>query len=165
MRMKEKNLLVRRAKPDDLPQIVRLSAMSAQHNRRFQKTVFSENVKVRTHVLDIGVALRSSRRAVFIAQNGSAIVGFISGSVAPPNEFLAYRRHGYVEDLYLIPSFRRKRVGLRLLSALIKWFRSKSVQGMIVWVNAKNLPAIRFWRKHMFGVVSLQMHGRLSHSK
>lgn len=71
---------------------------------------------------------------VYVARNGSEIVGFI-----------AYTR-GYLDCLYLTPEARNKGLGPRLLARA----KAENPEGLGLWVLAQNHPARRFYAREGF---------------
>lgn len=82
---------------------------------------------------------------VFIAEDKAGKpLGYIIGCAI--NKF-RYRKvkTGELENMFVIPQWRRKGVGKALLEALNKWMKTKGVDRIYVSAYAKNEDAIHFY--------------------
>jgi len=84
---------------------------------------------------------------VLVASDGSELIGYVmfQNEVRPPLE-LAHRT-GYVMDLYVKPSHRRRGVGERLLRSCLDRVKSKGVTHVQLRVWNANETAIALYRK------------------
>ena len=84
---------------------------------------------------------------VLVASDGSELIGYVmfQNEVRPPLE-LAHRT-GYVMDLYVKPSHRRRGVGERLLRSCLDMVKSKGVTHVQLRVWNANETAIALYRK------------------
>ena len=62
-------------------------------------------------------------QAVLVLQEGSSLVAFSELSIRDNLHELAGKRVGYLEGLYVVPSFRGRGVARKLLSAAREWAR------------------------------------------
>jgi GNAT superfamily N-acetyltransferase len=87
------------------------------------------------------LATESSRAAVFVAANGSDIVGFAAGNLlAEPK----YGLDAELSALYLRRDSQRKGIGSRLVGAVVTAEQAQGATGLITWVIAGNKPARAF---------------------
>jgi aminoglycoside 6'-N-acetyltransferase I len=70
----------------------------------------------------------SEPQAVFVVQEGPALVAFAELSIRTDIEELPGRRVGYVEGLYIEPAFRHSGLARRLLSVARLWARQHNCE-------------------------------------
>ena len=93
---------------------------------------------------------------VWLARVGAAAVGHIVLSVRYTMEHAALS--GYVDDLYVAPAFRCRRIASQLLQALVEDCRIRGCASLHVEVAGSNAAALATYRR--FGLVPLT-DGRL----
>lgn len=80
------------------------------------------------------VSPRLAQGAAFLAETGDGVVGFAIASRSRPDV-------GYVEDVYVRPSQRRRGVATALLAHVLGAFAERGVQYVALDVDAGNEPA------------------------
>jgi GNAT superfamily N-acetyltransferase len=95
---------------------------------------------------DLHAHLFGERRyaEVLIAEDGGAVLGFAL-FFHNYSTFLG-RRGLYLEDLFVLPAYRSRGVGRRLLSHLARVAVERKCGRMEWWVLDWNEPAIRFYK-------------------
>ena len=76
-----------------------------------------------------------------LAEEDGVLAGFAAA------QYVAWNRRVILWHLYVMPAFRRKNVGKRLLEAIENY--AQSVQARCVWLETQNVnyPAIQFYRR------------------
>jgi ribosomal protein S18 acetylase RimI-like enzyme len=87
--------------------------------------------------------------AVWLARVGARPIGHAVLSVRYTMEHAALG--GYIDDLYVVPEFRRQQVASRLLRALVEEGRRRACASLYVEVGASNTAAIATYRR--FGLM------------
>lgn len=87
---------------------------------------------------------------VLVAEAGSEIAGFMSGSLNEGPPVLQMRRFGWIADAHVTDRYRRQGVGEALFEQAREWFESKAVSVVQLNVSPSNPVAEGFWRKMGF---------------
>lgn len=98
----------------------------------------------------LGDLFTDAESFVFVAEAGSAIVGFISGSINEGPPVLKARRFGWVSDAHVDGDYRRQGIGERLFERAREWFCDRGIPVIQLNVSPGNPVAESFWRKMGF---------------
>jgi GNAT superfamily N-acetyltransferase len=91
--------------------------------------------------------LEGERSLVLVAQDGRELVGYALATILEnppvvPNQFF-----GYVSELSVTASRRRKGVGTLLLDGVHAWFKTKGLPYAEVTASVRNKVSGKFWRR------------------
>ena len=147
--MSEQEVIVRRARAEDVPGIVVSSSR-----------LFAEDGGERDPSLNLdwprlhgaetfSAALRDPGRLLLAALYDGEVVGHLSGSMSGPS---ALRPVGSatLTALYVAPEHRRARVGARLVDTFLEWAREQGAAQAEVTASAANTDGIRFYERELF---------------
>jgi ribosomal protein S18 acetylase RimI-like enzyme len=142
--------LVRRARIEDLDQVVRLwREMWDYHvpfDPRFRATAAAETVMAGWIEENMG----SPRSAVFVAEEApGALDGYCLAMILENPPVLPHQFYGYVSEISV--RGKRRGVGSELLRAAHAWFREQGLPYAEVNVSVRNAAARAFWRRHGYG--------------
>jgi len=89
--------------------------------------------------------LQSQYGAIYIATNEShQIIGF--GLASIKKELLYDTIYGQIDEIYVLPAYRRQQIAKRLVDELINWFNEKHDTSVVnVYVDLENDLALEFW--------------------
>lgn len=89
--------------------------------------------------------LQSQYGAIYIATNEShQIIGF--GLASIKRELLYDTIYGQIDEIYVLPAYRRQQIAKRLVDELINWFNEKHDTSVVnVYVDLENDLALEFW--------------------
>jgi GNAT superfamily N-acetyltransferase len=90
--------------------------------------------------------LRSRSYGVFVAEAGEQVTGYTVVTILENQRVFALARFGFVAELCVAESMRRKGVGRDLWEAAVRWCREKGVTVVQMNVSALNDAARGFWR-------------------
>ena len=84
---------------------------------------------------------------VYVAVVKGTVVGYILGAVVDlvPDMFVP-EMCGFVADVFVTESYRRRGIGRLLVEAMTAWFQSKGVRYFEWYVAAQNPDGRAFWR-------------------
>jgi GNAT superfamily N-acetyltransferase len=82
---------------------------------------------------------------VLVAEEENSLVGFLSGRIRAQLPHFGGRSVGYLSELFVIDSFRRRGIADGLLSAGIAWFRERDIHRFELPVVVNNSQARQFY--------------------
>jgi len=112
--------------------------------------------------------MKDRERLVVVAEHGECLAGFIVARIMnypPDNRYKTILRRivhyvkkptplpikpmrwGLIEDCYVMPSLRKQGIGRRLVLGAIKWFHSKQVSRVELFLTTGNNEGEAFWEK------------------
>ncbi len=139
------HLLYRQAEPSDIPGMAQLRAL-----KRGTKEYWTDRI---TQYFDgehnPQHALPS--RVGFVAREGEAVVGFITGHLTR-----RYGCDGELQWIHVAPEHRRSGIASELLRLLAVWFVEQNAFKICVDIDPSNLTGLQFYERH--GAVTLNPH-------
>ena len=114
--------------------------------KRFDKDINKKYPK--THMpRRIRKNLRSKKVVYFIALDKEKAVGFIGGEIEKAHAFWRFKKVGYLFQLYIIPSYRRKGLGKKLTKTILNWFKKRKIKWIKLHVYSNNPKAHSLYKK------------------
>jgi GNAT superfamily N-acetyltransferase len=92
--------------------------------------------------------LDRERCVLFVAEKDGSIVGMVSGQLVVSTAVGGYSL--LLEDMFVLPQYRRKHAGRLLLEALVSWAWKKGASRVQLVTDRDNHPALMFYRKNDF---------------
>ncbi|MFI1722204.1 GNAT family N-acetyltransferase [Streptomyces sp. NPDC020489] len=147
--MTDQDVIVRRARIEDIPGLVASSA-----------SLFAEDGGTRDATLNVDwprkhgeaaftAALEDPARLVLVVDQGTRVVGHLTGAVTRPTE----RRlvtSATLLSMYVRPEHRRARAGTALVGEFLAWARREGAEEVEVTAYSANTDAIRFYERNGF---------------
>jgi len=89
--------------------------------------------------------LQSQYGAIYIATNENhQIIGF--GLASIKKELMYDTIYGQIDEIYVLPAYRRQKIAKRLVDDLVNWFNEKHDTSVVnVYVDLENELALEFW--------------------
>lgn len=144
-------MIVRRATEDDIDDIVKLwGEMWDFHSKfdpRFVASPFADRVMqewIQDH-------LNRAQAVVLVAERSGRIVGYLLGMILQNPPIVPYQIFGYISEIAVTESERRKGTGRLLVEEVHRWFKKNYVTYVEVNVSVKNAVSRGFWRKMGYG--------------
>ncbi|RFA93928.1 GNAT family N-acetyltransferase [Pyrobaculum aerophilum] len=94
-------------------------------------------------------ALNSPSSVLLVAAEGSKVVGLLKGDVED-RIFYKPRYAGVIKEFYILPEYRRKGIGKRLMMEGVEQLRKKGAEIIMASFPALNEIAINFYKKMGF---------------
>ena len=102
--------------------------------------------------------MADANRLVLAAADGEAVIGLLTGIIAEPADHRPVRV-AILHSLYVDPAHRNDGVGARLVETFRSWARQRQADRMSVTAYAANIDAIRFYQRHGFTALKLELDG------
>ena len=102
-------------------------------------------------------SLKDKNMIFLLAKLDTKIIGYCEGGTKKDSSYTLPRQIGYIYTLIIDNKYRRKGVGKKMLSKLMKWFKNKKVKNIELGVDARNNIGIDFWENNKFFTYRLKM--------
>jgi len=146
-------VVFRKADEKDIPQLVELNIRLKKLNAEFDPLL-----RVRDDLAEVSrkyfeAALNSPNSLVVIAEHNGKVVGFIKADIIE-RIFYEPRYEGNIVELYLLPEYRRKGYGVKLLDYAVKLLRERAEIITAVFPSLNEI-AVKFYTELGFrGIMS-----------
>ena len=141
------DIIVRRARPADLPTLGRLGASLARAHHQWDPDRFFVVSKMHEgYAWWLGRELKNRNAIVLAAERRGRVVGYAYGRVEPRDWNALRDECGVGVDLIVSPKARGQGVGRLLGHALLEAFRKKGAPRVILLAACKNKEAQQFFR-------------------
>jgi GNAT superfamily N-acetyltransferase len=90
---------------------------------------------------------RDHEGVVFVAEDNGRVIGLGVASIRSQSSFFEPSRYGYISDLLVLESERRRGIGSLLFRRMVKWFRGLGIGVVRLHVASCNEPARAFWAR------------------
>ncbi len=87
---------------------------------------------------------------VLVALDRGQVVGYSLSEIKEPPKASKREKYGYIHQMAVTASYRRRGTGEKILDKIMKWFYSKNVDRVELDTTTKNQVASSFWKKHGF---------------
>ena len=77
-------------------------------------------------------------------------IGFCIGRIKENPPLFQTIRYGFISDMHIKASYRRKGIGEKLLNELLGWFKSRGIRRIELRVEPRNDIGMSFWVKQGF---------------
>lgn len=151
---------IRRARPPDMPKIIRLWKALMHHHRRFGhgRGIFEYRKDAPAlYGKFLARQLRRRNAAVFVAEAGGRIVGhvMVESKKVPP--VYVHSSEAYVDEIMVEKRWRRRGIGKSLLAKAAAWARGKKLYSIALNVHARNAEATAAYEKSGFAGHHIKM--------
>jgi GNAT superfamily N-acetyltransferase len=150
---------IRRAVPADRPALGRLGAHLMRVHYAFDPQRFlapGRNPEA-GYAAFLGEQLEASDAAVFVADRGGAVVGYVYAGIEPLSWKELRDTSGFVHDVVVDESARRGGVAAGLMEAAVAWVKSQGVKNVVLWTAAPNEGAQRLFASLGFRPTMVEM--------
>ncbi|MBU0460899.1 MAG: GNAT family N-acetyltransferase [Nanoarchaeota archaeon] len=70
-------------------------------------------------------SIKSNDKKILIAEVENKVIGFALGEIQNKPPVLALGKYGFISDVYVVDSYRKKGISKQLISKLYLWFEKK----------------------------------------
>jgi len=96
--------------------------------------------------------LNSETAYTFVSMYRDEPVGFTNGYLIMPSRVFRNNNIGLIENIYIKPEYRRKRIGEKLVKRCYNWFSKFNIEDVYVNVVPANQSSRRFWESMGYSV-------------
>lgn len=94
---------------------------------------------------DFMLWVRDRIYCIYVADREGELIGFISAHQWSPPPIYRQELEVYIDELYVLPNYRRLGIGSRLVAAVRAWAAQLGAQRLRLGVLAANQEGLRFW--------------------
>lgn len=121
--------------------------------RPYDKTLKQE----RFHYYNLDQLIASDHSLLVVACDGDQIVGSGYAQLRSAKTYQTFATYAYLGFMYVVPSYRGRRINQMIISTLKDWSKSKGVHHLSLEVYAGNISAIKAYEKAGFEANLLEM--------
>lgn len=153
------DIVIRRARPSDLPALGRLGALLMRQHHAFDGDRFMPpgDDPEGGYSWFLGSQLREGDAAILVAERGSEIAGYVYAAIEPRSWKELRDQAGFIHDVVVDERFRRSGVATALVEAVAAWFGSRQVPRIVLWTAERNEPAHRLFARLGFRRTMVEM--------
>ena len=140
--------MIRRAKAKDLDSISQLWQDMAAYHSEIDPQLFRVAADgARRYAQSLGDRLDDPWACILVADVDGEIAGYALGWIADfTTEMFEPTRSGFLADICVGESWRRRGIGRRLVEEMARWFAENDAPYYEWHVSAGNAAALAFWR-------------------
>ncbi len=140
------NIIVRSARPDELPTLKQFEQGIIHAERPYDHTLKPDPISY----YDIGELIASSDAEVAVAELDGELVGSGYAKKKRSRHYVSPDDHAFIGFLYVDPEFRGRGINKLVLEHLFDWARKNDLPEVHLTVYPDNEPAIRAYIKTGF---------------
>lgn len=138
------------ARPDHLPQLLRLWVGMMDEHQQFDPRIHLAPGAETAYRAYLSFHLSQSDSRVGVATvdapEGRLIAGFYLAIVNRNLPMFMPPEYGYLSDLAVLPSYRRRGIGRALVGDLKTWLKKRSITTIQLQYYVRNERAMTFWK-------------------
>jgi ribosomal protein S18 acetylase RimI-like enzyme len=152
-------MTIRRAERRDAKELGRLGAALMRTHYAFDMRRFLEPGEgaEEGYAQFLVSQLRDAQSAVFVAEHGHAIVGYVFAAIEPLSWKDLRDECGFIHDLLVTDEARRGGVGDALLNAAVDWLREQEMPRVMLGTAAQNDIARGLFERRGFRPTMIEM--------
>ena len=155
----EGGFAVRRATAADLPALGALGASLLRMHHAFdpQRFMAPRGNPEAGYAWFLGTQLKDAHVAVFVAERGGAVVGYVYAALEPQSWKELRDEAGFIHDVVVAEEERRAGTASALIEKACEWFRSIGAPRVVLWTAEKNEGAQRLFTRSGFRRTMIEM--------
>ncbi|MBL7158855.1 GNAT family N-acetyltransferase [Candidatus Microgenomates bacterium] len=152
---------IRKAELRDLQDILHLNYLLFQEDFKRDKTL-----NLKWTYSKIGRSYYKERITkhdgyALTAELNGEIVGYLVGGLQKRKFYRIRVQYAELENMFVLPEFRRRRIGDRLAQKFFSWCKTKKINYISVTASASNQLGIKFYKKIGFKAYHLTLEKKL----
>ena len=157
--MTELNFSIRRAYQADVPALGRLGALlwRVHYEWDTQRFVAPGSNPEADYSAFLASQLSADDAAVFVADRGGWVVGYVFASLEPASFKELRAACGYIHDVAVLDEERRTGVATALITTARDWLRGRGAPRVVIWTAEPNVAAQRLFDRLGFRRTMIEM--------
>jgi GNAT superfamily N-acetyltransferase len=142
------NIIIRRASETDLPALGKLGASLLLLHHAFDPDRFMAPPAdpEGAYAWFLGTQLQEVDVAVFVAERGGAVIGYVYAALEPQSWKELRDEAGFIHDVVVAEEARRLGIASTLIDKACEWLRSIGAPRVVLWTAEKNAAQQLFTR-------------------
>ena len=141
---------IRRARPDDLPQMVELWDQLMGFHQDLDPTYKLLPDAAERWVKYIETKFDDEDWRVLVAECNGRVVGYAAAAVQEYPPVFENPQHGFLQEIVVRIEFRRQGIGRNLVDAAVKWLGGKDVPETTVRIDERNPASLALFNNAGF---------------
>lgn len=156
---RDDSVLIRRAEPRDVSAVGRFGAALVRAHHAFDSRRFlAPGPRVEEEYAHfLGTQLADEDVAIFVAERGGAIVGYVYAGLEPRSWKELRDVAGFIHDVVVDPGARGVGIGTRLIEIAAAWLITRGAPRVMLWTAEKNRDAQRLFEQLGFRRTMIEM--------
>jgi GNAT superfamily N-acetyltransferase len=142
----QNELKIQSAGPEDVDQIILIWQELMQFHAERDPLFRTRPDAKETFEMFIRSNIKNENWLVAEAVVNGRVVGYCQCSIEEYPPIFELRRHGQINDLVILPAYRRQGIGERLVKRALDWFGGKGLERVEVRFSVYNEVANPFWK-------------------
>ena len=157
--MADDDFLIRKAVIADLPALGRLGALLLSTHYEFdrQRFIAAGDDAEEGYAWFLGTQLRRPDVAVFVAERGGEVLGYVYAAVEPHSWKELRDEAGFIHDIVVDERGRRAGMASALMGHAIEWLRERGMPRVVLGTADKNHAAQRLFSALGFRRTMIEM--------
>jgi ribosomal protein S18 acetylase RimI-like enzyme len=147
---------IRKAKEEDLKEYLKLKAEESKE----YKIIIGEEIKIppiNKLTKEFNEFVESPNLIIFVVEENKKLIAYINSKIHKS----FWSKRGYIDDLFVLKTYRKKGVATKLINEFIKFLEDKKINELQLSVSIKNKKAIELYEKLGFEIISKTMRKKL----
>ena len=133
---------IRQAVKNDSAQLKSLFLENQKYTQKFDKEVVVNEQTEKEIEKDVERAFKEPNNQIFVAEENQKIVGFIIANFSP-----GVIRSGWINEIFITESFRKKGIGFKLMAKGIDCLKQKGAKKVELITHKLNQEVLSFYQK------------------
>ncbi len=138
---------IRRATMEDFEKLKEIKILSKNEEIKYSNTLNPISENKESYYFYLKKELTFKSRVVFIALDNNKVIGIILAQYFKPLAISKYSKKGYISNLYILKSHRRKKIGVKLAEHALKWLKKNNVGHVNLEIHVDNKAALKLYNK------------------
>jgi ribosomal protein S18 acetylase RimI-like enzyme len=151
---------IRKAKLEDLDEVVKLSLEEERHFKRQEKDDIYALKNKRSHVKIAKNKIIKKEKVVVVAEDNGKLVGYLYGGIWRTPSCKITKR-GVLDDIFILTKYRDKGTGTKLAEAFFNWLKERKIKHIVLYVSKINEKAIKLYERIGFKINYFEMLKKL----